>query len=135
MQLARPRFTVRRLMVTVAFLAMGMVSYRSMQIRLAYCREWSDNYEGLASTLESKAFWDAYAFGSIGVGPGWDVVRATKATAALHRARAAEFRVGAWRFWRQLPYEPPERARPLLPPLQCPDDDGLVLPGPSTTEL
>ncbi len=126
MRLPRVRFTVRRLMVAVAVVAMGMVAYRSMQIRLAYCREWSDQYKGFASSLEREAFWDGHAIAKLGAGPvrNWDAVRAKKATAAEHRARAAEFRDAAWRFWRRPPYEPPARVGPPLPLLRCPEDDG-----------
>lgn len=120
---------IRTLLSIVAILATGMGVYRSMRGRLDYCQEWSDNYDDWANSLERKAFWDGHLIGSIGMGPGWAVVAATKVAAAEHRAKAAEFRSAAWRLWRRPPYEPPRQPGPvLLPRLPCPEDLGLVAP-------
>jgi hypothetical protein len=100
-------------MVAMMILAMSMDACRSMQIRLAYCRERADDYDCWAASLEQKAFWDGHAFGSVGLGPVWDVITATKVTAAGYRERAAIFRAVAWRVWLRPPLSlPSESAQP-----------------------
>jgi hypothetical protein len=124
----RLRIRVRTLLLIVLVLASGMGAYRSMRIRLDYCREGSVRYDCSGYSLESKAFWDARLRGSLGIGPGWEEIQATKDAAAEDLAIAARFRSAAWRLWLRPPYLPPSSPVPNFPLLQCPEDDGVGLP-------